>query len=102
MLSEGSLDGLVVSLVPGSTLEEIGADGIAAIPRTCREFGVQDLRKIHDLGVLHGDVADRNLILHNVKGRCPRIFFVGFGRADADDINFEGEVYALPEILQLF
>ncbi|KAF0697173.1 Aste57867_12167 [Aphanomyces stellatus] len=67
MLSEGSIDGLVVSLVPGSTLEEMDVDGIAAIPRACRERAVHDLREIHKLAVLHGDVAERNLILHDVK-----------------------------------
>ncbi|CAK4683503.1 unnamed protein product [Aphanomyces euteiches] len=63
VLWEGMLDGLVFSLIKGQTLEAMGMDGIATIPLECRQQAVQeDLRKIHSLGVLHGDIAERNLI----------------------------------------
>ncbi|KAF0717118.1 Aste57867_2481 [Aphanomyces stellatus] len=106
MLWEGLLDGIVLSLVTGRTLEAMGDDGIASIPRACRQRSLQDLDKIHKLGVLHGDIADRNLILHEVEGCPPRIVFVDFGFAEtncsANDVRFKGEVYNLCRILQLF
>ncbi|KAH9121909.1 hypothetical protein LEN26_010465 [Aphanomyces euteiches] len=79
VLWEGMLDGLVLSMIKGRTLEEMGMDGVATIPLECRKQAIQDLRKIHSLGVLHGDMAERNLIWCE-EGR-PRIVFVDFGRA---------------------
>ncbi|KAG9415115.1 hypothetical protein AC1031_008541 [Aphanomyces cochlioides] len=54
VLWEGILDGLVLSYISGQTLEELGYDGIASIPDDCRWRAIEDLRKIHSMGVLHG------------------------------------------------
>ncbi|RHY18873.1 hypothetical protein DYB32_010318, partial [Aphanomyces invadans] len=103
VLWEGMLDGLVLSLITGRTLEEMGMDGIATIPLECREQAVRDLRKIHSLGVLHGSLAMRNLIW--CQDDRPRIVFVDFGRAimcsDAKDGWFKLEEDALRDMLQI-
>ncbi|RHY19312.1 hypothetical protein DYB32_010246, partial [Aphanomyces invadans] len=103
VLWEGMLDGLVLSLITGRTLEEMGMDGIATIPLECRVQAVRDLREIHSLGVLHGDLAMRNLIW--CQDGSPRIFFVDFGQAIAtggiSDGQFKSEEDALRCILQI-
>ncbi|KAG9398654.1 hypothetical protein AC1031_014436 [Aphanomyces cochlioides] len=97
VLWEGMLDGLVLSMIKGRTLEEMGMDGIATIPLECRQQAVQDLRKIHSLGVLHGDMAERNLIW--CEDDRPRIVFVDFGRAvtscNVEDGRLKYEEYEL-------
>ncbi|KAH9069253.1 hypothetical protein Ae201684P_004942 [Aphanomyces euteiches] len=103
VLWEGILDGLVLSFIKGQTLEKMGLDGIATIPLECRQQAVQDLRKIHSLGVLHGDMAERNLIW--CEDDRPRIVFVDFGRAvtscDVEDGRLKYEEYELCGILQI-
>ncbi|RHY29495.1 hypothetical protein DYB32_005439 [Aphanomyces invadans] len=103
VLWEGMLDGLVLSLNNGRTLEEMGMDGIATIPLECRVQAVRDLREIHSLGDLHGSLAMRNLIWCQ-DGR-PRIVFVDFGRAiasgDISDGQFKSKEYVLRCILQI-
>ncbi|CAK4958927.1 unnamed protein product [Aphanomyces euteiches] len=103
VLWEGILDGLVLSFIKGQTLEKMGLDGIATIPLECRQQAVQDLRKIHSLGVLHGDMAERNLIW--CEDDRPRIVFVDFGCAvtscDVEDGRLKYEEYELCGILQI-
>ncbi|KAG9405689.1 hypothetical protein AC1031_003600 [Aphanomyces cochlioides] len=103
VLWDGMLEGLVLSLIKGQTLEAMGTDGIASIPLECRLQAVLDLRKIHSLGVLHGDIAERNLIW--CQDDRPRIVFVDFGRAmtscDVEDVQLEWEECGLRDILQI-
>ncbi|CAK4074723.1 unnamed protein product, partial [Aphanomyces euteiches] len=103
VLWEGMLDGLVLSMIKGRTLEEMGMDGLATIPLECRHQAVQDLRKIHSLGVLHGDMAERNLIW--CEDDRPRIVFVDFGRAvtscNVQDDRLKYEEYELCGMLQI-
>ncbi|KAF0699089.1 Aste57867_10325 [Aphanomyces stellatus] len=105
MLYEGLNDGIVLSLVTGPTLEAIGVDAIAELPRSCCERGVHDLHKMHLLGVLHGDLVERTLILHEIESCRPRLVFVDFGRAEincsANDVRFNEEVNVLCVMLYL-
>ncbi|CAK4488895.1 unnamed protein product [Aphanomyces euteiches] len=93
----------VLEAIARQTLEKMGLDGIATIPLECRQQAVQDLRKIHSLGVLHGDMAERNLIW--CEDDRPRIVFVDFGRAvtscDVEDGRLKYEEYELCGILQI-
>jgi tRNA A-37 threonylcarbamoyl transferase component Bud32 len=104
----GDIVGFVLPLVEGKCVydEECGPFDLTRhvrpqdIPLEVRERATKDLRCIHSLGVLHGDISGRNVLLTNT---LDHLYLIDFGRAriDAAKKELADELKAWKRLLEL-
>jgi hypothetical protein len=94
---EGMADALATEFA-GVPVEEADLGGRAA--RVVEEDAVAALRELHVRGVLHGDVADRN-VLWNEERECAVLIDLGFAKFDEEMSASEFEERAEEEVRRM-
>ena len=80
--------------------EALTEEKVAELPLIVRNRAIEDLCRIHQLGVVHGDIRLPNLVWNEEKRK---IMFIDFGRSKISDSSNEriDELFELRDLLCL-